>query len=141
MPVGRALALVAGAALVLLTKVIVVVLVLLGAEGLKPEAQVSTATLFDLLKIALAVVALVMGYRRQKVAEAAQRVSERGEERETVKLHNDRFATAAGQLGHDSPAVRLAVIAAACRSSTSSASPSASRTCPRAGTVSALTGG
>ncbi|MFG2076998.1 pentapeptide repeat-containing protein [Nonomuraea maritima] len=97
-------------------------LTLLGVRGLKPEAQLSAATLFDLLKIAFAVVAglgglvaLVVAYRRQKVAEAAQRVSERSEERahwaeqrEATKLHNDRFATAAGQLGHDSPAVRLA---------------------------------
>ncbi|MET7465061.1 hypothetical protein [Nonomuraea sp. NPDC005501] len=126
---GPALALVAGAAVVLLTTVIVGGLVLLGAEGLKPEAQVSAATLFDLLKIAFAVVAglgglvaLVVTYRRQKVAKAAQKLAEathvlarqgeerahRAEAREATKLHNDRFATAAGQLGHDSPAVRLA---------------------------------
>ncbi|MEU6778575.1 pentapeptide repeat-containing protein [Nonomuraea angiospora] len=122
MGIGRALALVSGAAVALLVALIVGGLVLLGAQGLKPEAQVSAATLFDLLKIAFTVVAglgglvaLVVAYRRQKVAEAAQRVSERGEDRahraeqrEATKLHNDRFATAAGQLGHDSPAVRLA---------------------------------
>lgn len=122
MGIGRALVLVSGAAVALLAVLIFGGLMLLGVQGLKPEAQVSAATLFDLLKIAFAVVAglgglvaLVVAYRRQKVAEAAQRVSERGEDRahraeqrEATKLHNDRFATAAGQLGHDSPAVRLA---------------------------------
>ncbi|MEV0315549.1 pentapeptide repeat-containing protein [Nonomuraea fuscirosea] len=122
MPIGSALALVASAAVVLLTVVIVGGLALLGVQGLKPQALVSATTLFNLLKIAFAVVAglgglvaLVVAYRRQKVAEAAQLVSERGEDRahraeqrEATKLHNDRFATAAGQLGHDSPAVRLA---------------------------------
>ncbi|MER6948122.1 hypothetical protein ABT294_29215 [Nonomuraea sp. NPDC000554] len=122
MGIGRALALVSGAAIVLLTVLIIGGLVLLGVQGLKPEAQVSAATLFDLLKIAFAVVAglgglvaLVVAYRRQKVAEAAQQVSERAEDRahraeqrEATKLHSDRFTSAAGQLGHESPAVRLA---------------------------------
>ncbi|MET8144599.1 hypothetical protein ABZU32_30210 [Sphaerisporangium sp. NPDC005288] len=48
---------------------------------------------------------------RQKVAEAAQVLAEQAEQaeqREATKLHNNRFATAVGRLGHDSPAVRLA---------------------------------
>ncbi|MFG1975510.1 hypothetical protein ACGFJC_39785 [Nonomuraea fuscirosea] len=53
-------------------------------------------------------VALVMADRRQKVAEVAQLISERGYEQEATKLHVDRFTSAAEQLGHDSPAVRLA---------------------------------
>ncbi|MET8006155.1 pentapeptide repeat-containing protein, partial [Nonomuraea glycinis] len=120
--IGWALTLVTGTAAALLTGLIVGGLILLGVQELKPETLVSAATLFDLLKIAFAVVAglgglvaLVVAYRRQKVAEAAQLLSERGEDRahraekrESTKLHNDRFTTAAGQLGHDSPAVRLA---------------------------------
>jgi hypothetical protein len=122
MRIGPALAGVSATAVVLLAGVIVGGLVLFGVQGLRPEAQVSAATLFDLLKIAFAVVAglgglvaLVVAYRRQKVAEAAQVLAEqaeqrahRGEQREATKLHNDRFTTAAGQMGHDSPAVRLA---------------------------------
>ncbi|MGW4644521.1 pentapeptide repeat-containing protein [Sphaerisporangium sp. NPDC004334] len=122
MRIGPALAVTGAAAVALLAGVITGGLVLLGVEGLRPEARVSAATLFELLKIAFAVVAgvgglvaLVVAYRRQKVVEAAQILAEqaeqrahRGEQREATKLHNDRFATAAGQLGHDSPAVRLA---------------------------------
>ncbi|WP_327585027.1 hypothetical protein OHA25_56575 [Nonomuraea sp. NBC_00507] len=97
-------------------------LVLLGVEGFKPEKQLTSTTLFDLLKIAFAVVAglgalvaLVVAYRRQKVAESAQWLAELADDRaadaarrEATKLHNERFASAAGQLGHDSAAVRLA---------------------------------
>jgi uncharacterized protein YjbI with pentapeptide repeats len=68
----------------------------------------SAGTLYDLLKVAFAfaagvggVVALVTAYRRQRVVEFA-------EEREAARLFNERFATAAGQLGNDSPAVQLA---------------------------------
>ncbi len=122
MGIGPALALTAAATVLLLAGVIVSGLALFGVQGLMPEALVSAATVFELLKIAFAVVAglgglvaLVVAYRRQKVAEAAQRLAEqaeerahRGEQREATKLHNERFTTAAGQLGHDSPAVRLA---------------------------------
>lgn len=129
MGIGPALALTAASAVLLLTGVIVAGLALFGVRGLRPETLVSAATLFELLKIAFVVVAglgglvaLVVAYRRQKVAEAAQRLAEaaqvlaeqaeershRGEQREATKLHNERFTTAAGQLGHDSSAVRLA---------------------------------
>jgi uncharacterized protein YjbI with pentapeptide repeats len=54
------------------------------------------------------VVALVVAYRRQQVAEKAQRLAEAGEEREQNKLYAERFAKAAEMLGNDSPAVRLA---------------------------------
>ena len=102
----------------------------------KPEPQLSATTLYDLLKVAFAVavgiggvVALVTAYRRQRVAEFAhelaariedradrgeeenQKLAARTEEREaTGWLLNERFATAAGQLGSESPAVRLAGI-------------------------------
>ena len=74
----------------------------------QPEPRLSAATLYDLLKIAFAVavgvggvVALVTSYRRQRIGEFAER-------REGARLFNERFATAAGQLGSESPAVRLA---------------------------------
>ena len=81
----------------------------------QPEPRLSAASLYDLLKVAFAVaagvggvVALVTAYRRQRVAEFAQDLATRTEERETARLFNERFATAAGQLGDDRPAVRLA---------------------------------
>ncbi|GIH27604.1 hypothetical protein Aph01nite_59140 [Acrocarpospora phusangensis] len=122
MPIGGALFLTVILAVAVLVAVIGGGLVLLGVEGFKPEKQLTSTTLFDLLKIGFAVVAglgalvaLVVAYRRQKVAEAAQWLAEQADERahaaerrEATKLHNERFTTAAGQLGHDSPAVRLA---------------------------------
>lgn len=62
----------------------------------------------DVVKIALAivggiggVVALVVAYRKQRLAEA-------GEERERSRLYAERFDTATDKLGSDSAAVRLA---------------------------------
>jgi uncharacterized protein YjbI with pentapeptide repeats len=102
-------------------------------QRFEPEPQLSAATLYDLLKVAFAVaagiggvVALVTAYRRQRVAEFAQElaarteerasraekqgheIAGRAEEREATRLFNERFTTAAGQLGSDGPAVRLA---------------------------------
>jgi Pentapeptide repeats (9 copies)/Pentapeptide repeats (8 copies) len=68
------------------------------------------------------VVALVTGYRRQRVAEfaqeladRAQELADRAEDREAARLFNERFGEAAGQLGHDSAAVRLAGVYAMAR--------------------------
>ncbi|MCG5213151.1 pentapeptide repeat-containing protein [Streptosporangium soli] len=91
-----------------LTGVILVGVRVLGVTAVKPEAQLSGATMFDLLKIAFAVVAgagglvaLVTTYRRQRVSEAA-------ESREATALFNERFSTVTDKLGHDRAAVRLA---------------------------------
>ncbi|TDD87361.1 pentapeptide repeat-containing protein [Actinomadura darangshiensis] len=54
------------------------------------------------------VIALVVAYRRQRVTEAAARLEHAKEGRETTRLFNERFAAACGQLGDESPAVRLA---------------------------------
>ncbi|MEU4836363.1 hypothetical protein [Streptosporangium sp. NPDC023615] len=54
------------------------------------------------------VIALVVAYRKQKVTEAAELRADKAHRREATKLFNERFATAANHLGHDSPAVRLA---------------------------------
>jgi uncharacterized protein YjbI with pentapeptide repeats len=74
----------------------------------QPEQRLSAATLYDLLKIAFAVaagvggvVALVTSYRRQRIGEFAER-------REGARLFNERFATAAGQLGDSHRSVQLA---------------------------------
>ncbi|MFD3442541.1 pentapeptide repeat-containing protein [Streptomyces sp. NPDC058685] len=80
---------------------------LLGAERLKPEKQLTSSTLFDLVKLSFgvvagagALVALVVAYRRQ-------RVDEDGALRDATRLHTERFTTAVSQLGDDSAAVRL----------------------------------
>ena len=88
----------------------------------KPEPELSAGTLYDLLKVAFAfaagiggVVALVTAYRRQRIAELAHELAatiegraRRADDREAARLFNERFAMAAGQLGSESPAVRLA---------------------------------
>lgn len=80
---------------------------LLGARGIRPEPRIDSKTLFDLVKLSFgvvagagALVALVVAYRRQQI-------DEDGALREATRLHTERFATAVGQIGHDSAAVRL----------------------------------
>ena len=99
---------------------------LLGFPSLTPTGDISLARLLDLLKLSFAVVAgvggviaLVVAYRKQKVTEAAEHRQQAAEQRadeahqrEATKLFNERFATAAGMLGHDAPAVRLAGVQA-----------------------------
>jgi hypothetical protein len=94
----------------------------LGRPGTGAVGGWSTQDTFDALKIALsvvagvgAVVALTVAYRKQVLSEAA-------EYREDTKLFTERFTTAAGQLGADQAAVRLAG-----RPSSSSSCPAAKR--------------
>lgn len=70
--------------------------------------------LLDLLKIALSVVAgfggvvlLAVNYRKQRVTEKEHALAVDKADRETVQSFNERLGTAAEQLAHDSPAVRL----------------------------------
>jgi uncharacterized protein YjbI with pentapeptide repeats len=95
--------------------VLIIGLHVLHFRAFKPEPLLTSATLYNLIKIAFGfaagvggVVALVTAYRRQRVAEIAQELAGRSEQREVTRLLNERYATAAGQLGHDSPAIRLA---------------------------------
>jgi hypothetical protein len=53
-------------------------------------------------------VALVVAYRRQRVAEASSTLEHAKEERERIRILNERFGAAASQIGSDQPAVRLA---------------------------------
>ncbi|PGH46919.1 hypothetical protein CRI70_31385 [Streptomyces sp. Ru87] len=80
---------------------------MLGARGLKAEHELTSRTLFDLVKLSFgvvagagALVALVVAYRRQ-------RVDEDGALRDATRLHTERFTTAVSQLGEASAAVRL----------------------------------
>ncbi|WP_165521774.1 pentapeptide repeat-containing protein [Micromonospora zingiberis] len=107
-----------------------------GWPSIRRESTVTAATLFDLLKLVFSVVAgiggvaaLVVAYRRQRVAEHANKLAEFAHElahaadlraqaaegrakiesdRNGVRLFNERFAKASEQLGSDKAAVRLA---------------------------------
>src|SRR5690606_31162329 len=85
------------------------------------DGELSPRDRIELVKLALAViagvggiVALVVAYRRQKVAEAAHQLNEQAhalneldQQRQDTKLFNERYATALEQLGSAQPAVRL----------------------------------
>ncbi|MFI6395322.1 hypothetical protein [Nonomuraea sp. NPDC050540] len=73
------------------------------------------ATLLDVVKLSFAViagvggvVALVVAYRRQLVAEAASKLEHAKEDRERDRVLNERFGSAASQIGIDQPTVQLA---------------------------------
>jgi hypothetical protein len=87
----------------------------LGWPRLPTSSQFDVAQLLDLLKIALSVVAgfggvvlLAVNYRKQRVAEDEHDLAVQRADREVVQKFNERFGSAAEQLAHDSPAVRLA---------------------------------
>jgi len=79
----------------------------LGSPALTGAQALSTGARFDLVKIALSVVAGVGGVVALVVAYRRQRLSEAAEHRETVRLFNERFTSACTQLGDDAAAVRL----------------------------------
>ncbi|WP_203736779.1 pentapeptide repeat-containing protein [Catellatospora chokoriensis] len=73
----------------------------------------------DLVRIALVVtgglggvVALVVAYRKQRVAEDANRREEEASRRDEAKLYNERFIAASQLIGHDSAMVRMTGIQA-----------------------------
>lgn len=87
----------------------------LHVQRFKPEPDLSASAAFNLLKVAFAVaagagaaVALVTSYRRQRFIEIAESREREGADREQGRLLNERFTIAAGQLGHETAAVRLA---------------------------------
>lgn len=87
----------------------------LGEPKLPNTTAFSTTELFDLLKIALSVVAgfggvvaLTVAYRKQHVAEATHRLALKQEDREQGKLLYERFITASANLGEDKFPSRLA---------------------------------
>ncbi|PTA45386.1 hypothetical protein C8054_14975 [Micromonospora sp. RP3T] len=131
------------ASLLLVVLMVAVALWYAGWPSIRRDATVTAATYFDLLKLVFAVVAgvggvaaLVVAYRRQRVAEHTSKLAEfahrlahaadlRAEvtkalaeaadqranietDRNGVRLLNERFAKAAEQLGSDKAAVRLA---------------------------------
>ncbi|SEL63454.1 hypothetical protein SAMN05660976_02907 [Nonomuraea pusilla] len=109
MPVSLALAVALVLAASAAVGLIALALSQLGAVNLA-SVRPTTTEVLEIVKIALAVVAGVGGVVALVVAYRKQRISEAGESREQAKLFNERFATAAGRLGDDSPAVRLASV-------------------------------
>ncbi|MEV5207116.1 pentapeptide repeat-containing protein [Micromonospora sp. NPDC053740] len=141
--IRRSIALAVATALLLVGGLIAAALGFAGWPGLERGATVTAATLFDLLKLVFAVVAgiggvaaLVVAYRRQRVAEhtnalaefahqlaqaadlraevtkaLAEAADERAKietDRNGIRLFNERFAKASEQLGSEKAAVRLA---------------------------------
>lgn len=109
-PVWLALAGTFTTAVTVLAVVVWIGWVLLGVHGFQHEKNVSSSTFFDLVKLAFAVVAGIGGVVALVVAYRRQRLAENAELREATKLHSDRFTAATAQLGSDSSAVQLAGI-------------------------------
>lgn len=112
-PIRRALTVAGVGAVVGLAAVTVVALALL--PHLAASKGLPVTDLLEVLKLVLgtvagvgALAALVMNYRKQRLAEAAETREHQRAADDRVRVFNERFATAAGQLGHDEPAVRLA---------------------------------
>jgi hypothetical protein len=89
----------------------------LGAPRPRPDAPFTTTNQLETVKLALAVVAgvggvvaLVVAYRRQAVIEEDNERARATARRDDARLFNERFNTAASQLGHDRPAVRVAAV-------------------------------
>jgi hypothetical protein len=114
-PIGRALTVAGVCAVTGLVTLTVVALAGLGFPHLAHHAALSVNDLLEILKLVLgtvagvgALAALVMNYRKQRLAEAAEVRDRRRADDDRVRVFNERFAAAAAQLGHEEPAVRLA---------------------------------
>lgn len=104
-PVGTVLVLTFTAAVLVAAAVFYTGWDLLGVRG--PERRIDSKTLFDLVKLAFGVVAGAVALVTLVVAYRRQRVDEDGALRESTWLRTERFTTAVAQLGEASPAVRL----------------------------------
>ena len=80
----------------------------LGAPPLSGPGTPSTQDKLNLVKIALTTTGGVGGVIFLVIAYRKQRLGENADLRDTTRLRDERFDTAARQLGHGSPAVRLA---------------------------------
>ncbi|MFC4005965.1 hypothetical protein ACFOY2_01935 [Nonomuraea purpurea] len=116
-PIGAALAGALLLAIVGVAGLVTTLLIVWGSPAMQPTPTLSLASLLDMIKIsggAVAgvggVIALVVAYRRQRVLETTSALEHAKEDRERSRMFNERFATACGQLGEDSAAVRLAGI-------------------------------
>lgn len=81
---------------------------LLGFRHFQAEPVLPSSTFYSLLKLVFGVVAGIGGVIALVVAYRKQRIAESAEEREQTRVFNERFITAAQQLGVENAAVRLA---------------------------------
>lgn len=88
-----------------------------GFPKLQHDDAVQANTIFEMIKISLAVVAgvggvvaLVVAYRRQRVMEIGNARSDREDARNHTRLQEERFARASEEMGSEKPAVQLAGI-------------------------------
>jgi hypothetical protein len=107
MSIRRALVLTFAAAVITAAGLFGLSLLWLGAPKPTPGG-LGTAQLLDVAKLVLGIVAGVGGVVALVVAYRKQRIAEAGETREQVKLYAERFYKASEMLGSDSAAVRLA---------------------------------
>ncbi|MFI6752367.1 pentapeptide repeat-containing protein [Actinomadura luteofluorescens] len=90
-------------------------LAVLGFPHLQHTKALPLSQLLDVLKLVLGTVAgvgalfaLVMAYRRQRLAEVAEVREHQRTRDDLTRVFNERFGAASAQLGHGEPAVRLA---------------------------------
>ncbi|MEV0663868.1 hypothetical protein ACIBI3_21860 [Actinomadura luteofluorescens] len=114
-PIKQALTVASITAVGGLVVVMTAVLAVLGFPHLEHTKALPLSQLLDVLKLVLGTVAgvgalfaLVMAYRRQRVAEVAELREHQRARDDLTRVFNERFGTASAQLGHDEPAVRLA---------------------------------
>lgn len=114
-PIRRALMIASTTAVVALASVMLAVLAILGFPHVQSGHDLPLPQLLDVLKLVLGTVAgagalfaLVVAYRRQRLAEVADERDQRRALDDLTRVFNERFAAAAQQLGHAEPAVRLA---------------------------------
>jgi uncharacterized protein YjbI with pentapeptide repeats len=107
----------AGALIIALAVVLAGGWLALSVLGLLNRASIrsTTGTVLDVVKLAFALVAglgavvgLVIAYRKQVFAEQAHEREAAREHRERTRLFNERFTSAAAQLGSEQAGVRLA---------------------------------
>ncbi|MFC0557409.1 pentapeptide repeat-containing protein [Planotetraspora thailandica] len=111
--IGVALALTLAGAILIAGGLLVAALVWLGLP--KSPLTLDTTNLLEIVKISLSVaagvggaVALVVAYRKQRLAEEENHRARQTARREDAKLYAERFDKATDKLGNDAPAVRLA---------------------------------
>ncbi|MGW5259606.1 pentapeptide repeat-containing protein [Microbispora sp. NPDC004025] len=106
--IGVALALTLAAAVAVAGGLLAAVLSWIGWPSKSALTPLTSTTLLELVKIALAVVGGIGGAVALVVAYRKQRLSEDDARREDTKLYADRFDKATEKLGSNAPAVRLA---------------------------------
>jgi uncharacterized protein YjbI with pentapeptide repeats len=117
-PIRRAIAIITTFGLAVIAVLVVAGWALLGFSGIKQHPDEPITTYFELLKLAFAFVAgiggtiaLVVAYRRQRLAEIAhehtEQVAKDNLKDATERRITDLYIKAVEQIGHDKAAVRL----------------------------------